>query len=101
MDELEQDDKMAKMTEAEQKEEETVEELLPAKAINKNLFLGNEPSSETSSLAPDDELTLVEEQPKIKMPRKLIEDEQRAKGRIAWPVWKTYFKVGRPLSASS
>ena len=28
-----------------------------------------------------------------KTPRKLIEDEKREHGRIAWPVWRTYLTV--------
>ena len=55
-----------------------------------------DPDSETSSLAPDDEDTLVSsdnEMKKQRKPRKLMEDEKRAKGRIARVVWLTYFKV--------
>ncbi|WVR08055.1 hypothetical protein IAU60_005101 [Kwoniella sp. DSM 27419] len=56
---------------------------------------GSEPGSETSSIAPDDEATLTNSASDIKhkTPRKLIEDEKRARGRIAWNVWKTYFGI--------
>lgn len=108
MNELEQDDAKAKPTEAEQLEEETIEEQdkegTNNKPINKSLVnlaqsaqeIDSGTSSETSSLAPEDEPTLNNssaELKKTKTPRKLIEDEQRAKGRIAWPVWKLYFSV--------
>lgn len=59
----------------------------------------SEPNSETSSIAPEDELTLAgssesdSDAKKAKAPRKLIEDEKRATGRIAWAVWRTYFTV--------
>lgn len=109
MNELEKDDPKAKPTEAEQKEEETIEEIdkndSPQKPVNKSLLNlahatqeseSSAASSETSSLAPEDEMTLTNsdgELKKTKTPRKLIEDEQRAKGRIAWPVWRLYFSV--------
>ncbi|WWC65828.1 uncharacterized protein I303_108450 [Kwoniella dejecticola CBS 10117] len=60
----------------------------------------SEPGSETSSLAPEDESTLVNctVDVKAKAPRKLIEDEKRARGRIAWSVWKAYFgALGGPV----
>jgi hypothetical protein len=55
-----------------------------------------EPSSETTSIA---ESTLNEDEPiKHKAPRKLVEDEKRATGRIAWDVWRTYFTaLGGPI----
>lgn len=58
------------------------------------------PSSETSSIAPDDEATLFNSEADIKRksPRKLIEDEKRSTGRIAWPIWKTYMTVSIPSS---
>lgn len=51
--------------------------------------------SETSSLAPEDEATLTSSTPELKSkpPRKLIEDERRATGRISLDVWKTYITV--------
>ena len=59
----------------------------------------SEPNSETSSIAPDDEDTLAASTPEVKhkAPRKLIEDEKRARGRIAWSVWTTYFQVSTPV----
>ena len=119
MDELDNEDQQ-KPTEGEQKEEETIEqreaETSPTRRpLNKSLInlAGDDAhasgtstpgtSSETSSIAPEDEDTLRDseeldvkkqkEKKEGKAPRKLIEDEQRAKGRIAWPVWKTYFTV--------
>ena len=55
-----------------------------------------EPNSEATSIA---ESTLNDDEPnKQKTPRKLVEDEKRATGRIAWPVWKTYFSaLGGPV----
>lgn len=74
--------------------------------INKSLVNitqeASEPGSETSSLAPDDEEgTLVSSTADLrsKAPRKLIEDERRATGRISWAVWKTYFNVSRPSTS--
>jgi hypothetical protein len=57
----------------------------------------SEPGSETSSIDGDrdDEgiLTSSTLELKSKPPRKLIEDERRATGRISLAVWKTYFSV--------
>lgn len=57
----------------------------------------SETGSETSSIAPDgdDEGTLTSSTPELKSkpPRKLIEDERRATGRISLAVWRTYFSV--------
>jgi hypothetical protein len=57
----------------------------------------SEPGSETSSIDGDrdDEGTLTSStlELKSKPPRKLIEDERRATGRISLAVWKTYFSV--------
>jgi hypothetical protein len=109
MDELDAED-VQKAAEKEKVEEDTIEERekdqSPQKAINKGLVsvsgakatsASGTPrsgmSSETSSIAPDDEITLINTETQRKVPRKLIEDEQRAKGRIAWPVWKAYFGV--------
>jgi hypothetical protein len=124
MKELDNEDQQ-KPTEGEQKEETTIEqreaETSPSrKPVNKSLITlaGEESqgsgtstpgtSSETSSIAPEDEVTLRDseeldakkqkDKKEGKTPRKLIEDEQRAKGRIAWPVWKTYFGVSTALS---
>jgi hypothetical protein len=68
------------------------------KPVNKsliNLDKAIEPDSETSSLAPDDDETLANSTPelKVKVPRKLMEDERRATGRISTAVWMTYFRV--------
>ncbi|ODO00841.1 ATP-binding cassette transporter [Cryptococcus wingfieldii CBS 7118] len=100
LEELEDEDSQAKFTEAEQQERSAVEEaaLKPAhKSVVSLSGTGNpsEPTSETSSLAPEDEVTLVgsAQETKSKPPRKLIEDEKRARGRIAADVWKTYFKA--------
>jgi hypothetical protein len=77
-------------------EEKTIDKAM--KPINKsliNLDKATEPDSETSSLAPDDDETLANSTPemKTKAPRKLIEDERRATGRISKAVWMTYFRV--------
>jgi len=77
-------------------EEKTIDKAM--KPINKsliNLDKAIEPDSETSSLAPDDDETLANSTPELKekVPRKLIEDERRATGRISMAVWMTYFRV--------
>lgn len=81
-------------------EEKSLAQATKKAPINKSLVNitqeASEPGSETSSLAPDDEEgTLVSSTAdlKSKAPRKLIEDERRATGRISWAVWKTYFNV--------
>ena len=54
-------------------------------------------NSETSSIA-----ETLKEEPVKKVPRKLVEDEKRATGRIAWPVWKKYFTaLGGPVWCKS
>jgi hypothetical protein len=72
------------------------------KATNRHLLLGgeaSEPASETTSLA--ESLTVINEEEEKKetstpverrVPRKLVEEERRATGRISWPVWKSYFQ---------
>ncbi|KIR29354.1 ATP-binding cassette transporter [Cryptococcus deuterogattii LA55] len=104
-DELDEEDAQARPTDSEQKEEKTIEENA-VKPANKSVLNissacaeGAAPDSETSSLAPEDDkvvnLTLGVKQ---KTPRKLIEDEKRARGRITWTVWKTYFNaLGGPI----
>ncbi|WWD04597.1 hypothetical protein V865_002668 [Kwoniella europaea PYCC6329] len=101
---LDEEDLKAKPTEGEAKEEKLVDEtaLKPAhkSVLSLSGVTGSDPGSETSSLAPEDETTLanstVDVKPKV--PRKLIEDEKRARGRIAWSVWKTYFgALGGPI----
>jgi len=77
-------------------EEKTIDKAM--KPVNKsliNLDKAIEPDSETSSLAPDDDDTLANSttELKVKAPRKLIEDERRATGRISTAVWMTYFRV--------
>lgn len=60
----------------------------------------SEPGSETSSIAPEDEMTVTSSTPDLKQkaPRKLVEDEKRATGRVAWSVWKLYFtSLGGPV----
>lgn len=87
-------------------EEKTYAEAIKttAKAANKSLINLQDDdvtaedgviSSETSSIAPEDEATLISSTPdlKSKPPRKLIEDERRATGRISGDVWKTYLTV--------
>ncbi len=105
MAELDAEDLGAKPTESEKKKETIVEETA-MKPANKSLVnltgaVNPEPESETSSIAPEDEDTLANSDADLKKsraPRKLIEDEKRAKGRIAWPVWRTYFTVSdRPI----
>ncbi|KAL1411123.1 hypothetical protein Q8F55_002073 [Vanrija albida] len=109
MQELEAEDPESKPTEGEQLEEKTIEETIGSKALHKSVVSlsgaagGSEPGSETSSIAPTDEVsTLVgsstPEVVKAKAPRKLIEDEKRVRGRIAWPVWKLYLtSLGGPI----
>ena len=83
-----------------EEQEVTVEES-EAKATHKSVaslggLITSEPTSETSSIAPEDEQALTSSDPdmkKARTPRKLIEDEQRARGRIAWPIWRAYFTV--------
>jgi len=78
-------------------EEKTIDKAM--KPVNKsliNLDKAIEPDSETSSLAPDDDETLANSNPELKVnkvPRKLMEDERRATGRISTAVWMTYFRV--------
>ena len=83
-------------------EEKTHADSMKPKLANKSLIELQEGeaddgliSSETSSIAPDDEATLSSSTPdlKNKPPRKLIEDERRATGRISSDVWKTYITV--------
>lgn len=107
MDELDDADKAK--NDAVKKEETPVEEnASPPKASNKSLVNisgagASEPNSETSFIAPEDEMTLAnsseaDEEAKKRQPRKLIEDEKRASGRIAWPVWRAYFTaLGGPF----
>ncbi|KAK8849677.1 hypothetical protein IAR55_005012 [Kwoniella newhampshirensis] len=104
MEKLDDEDSKAKPTEAEQKEESTVEEnaIKPThkSVVNVSGAGTPDPGSETSSLAPEDEVTVTNSTPdlKSKPPRKLIEDEKRARGRIAGVVWKTYFSaLGGPV----
>lgn len=101
IDELDEEDAQARPTDSEQKEEKTVEEN-STKIANKSVLSlsgacaeSGAPDSETSSLAPEDDKTIVSSTlgVKQKTPRKLIEDEKRARGRITWTVWKTYFSV--------
>jgi hypothetical protein len=93
---------MAELDEKTKNEPESpVEEKIIEKAmkpVNKsliNLDKAIEPDSETSSLAPDDDETLANSttELKVKVPRKLMEDERRATGRISTAVWMTYFRV--------
>jgi len=78
-------------------EEKTIDKAM--KPVNKsliNLDKAIEPDSETSSLAPDDDETLANSTAELKVkkvPRKLMEDERRATGRISTAVWMTYFRV--------
>lgn len=87
-------------------DEKTQSETMKPKPANKSLIELQEGeadegliSSETSSIAPDDEATLSSSTPDVKNkpPRKLIEDERRATGRISSDVWKTYLTVCPPL----
>lgn len=79
-------------------EEKKIEEL-NLKPTNRSLVNlaseATEPNSETSSIAPEDEVTLVNSTSDVKsrQPRKLIEEEKRGTGRIAWPIWKMYLSV--------
>lgn len=102
MAELEQEDATV-MSPVEEKtiaqEEKAMQEVMgkPAHKSIASISGANEPDSETSSLAPEDETTVANsetsETKERKAPRKLVEDEKRARGRIAWPVWRTYFTV--------
>ena len=104
MSELDKED--AKSPTVEKKEEQALEDKFKPghKSIISLSQAGmSEPNSETSSIAPEDE-TLVSSgdsthsDTKQKAPRKLIEDEKRATGRIAWPVWKLYLtSLGGPF----
>jgi ATPase subunit of ABC transporter with duplicated ATPase domains len=105
MDELDAED--VKPQKEAEKLEKTVEEAA-MKATHKSVVSlsgvaaasGSEPDSETSSLAPEDEVTLSSSTAELKSkpPRKLIEDEKRATGRIAKEVWATYFSVSSAWS---
>lgn len=114
MNELEKDD-APKVPEQESTKagEESEQIQFAQKALNKGLVslsadASTTPrsgmSSETSSIAPEDETTLSnsgDDAKNKKAPRKLIEDEQRARGRIAWSVWKAYFGVSKLLVLAS
>ncbi len=93
MEDIEQQNKDAQQLEA-PIAEKTFD--LDLKLTNKHLSIpeGSEPSSETSSLYQSESETVVPApEPEVKKKaRKLIEDEKRATGRIAWPVWKVYLK---------
>ncbi|GMK55034.1 hypothetical protein CspeluHIS016_0200900 [Cutaneotrichosporon spelunceum] len=112
MTELEAEDPESQPTAAEAAEEETVERIIadakkPAhkllESISGELHVpGSEPGSETSTIAPTEEDTTFDASTDAlvpqKAPRKLIEDEKRVRGRIAWSVWKTYFSaLGGPI----
>jgi len=59
--------------------------------IAKALGEENEPESESSStVAPTTDEDTKASQEKKKAPRKLIEEEKRAVGRIGREIWKTY-----------
>lgn len=100
MHELDAENANAKPSAAEAKEDKTVEDI-EAKPANKSLVNVSASAtpgsgSEASFVAPEDEDTLTSSDTnfnKTRTPRKLIEDEKRATGRIAWPVWRAYFKV--------
>ena len=97
MAELDAEDATNKATEPEEKTVEETE-IKPANRSLSNLNVTSTPGSvsETSSIAPEDGDTLNSsdsDMKKVRTPRKLIEDEKRAKGRIAWPVWRAYFTV--------
>jgi hypothetical protein len=68
--------------------EKTVEEAI--KPMHRSIANLTEPNSETSSIA---EVPTPDKEDKPRPPRKLMEDEKRAKGRIAKDIWATYFKV--------
>ena len=76
--------------------DEKVVELSKHKSVASLIDAETEPNSETSSIT---DSTLNDVEPtKQKTPRKLVEDEKRATGRIAWPVWKTYLSaLGGPV----
>lgn len=114
MKELDAEDPESQPTIGEETEEKTVEENIATLKLKKPTHKSlqsisgelsattSEPGSETSSIAPTDEGTTLaastENLVKQKAPRKLIEDEKRVRGRIAWSVWMTYFSaLGGPL----
>ncbi|KAJ9107494.1 hypothetical protein QFC21_000949 [Naganishia friedmannii] len=76
------------------------QDLMDSKAKNKHLILNAEasqPASETTSLAESGTVVDEEEKeagtsPERRMPRKLVEEERRATGRITWKIWKTYLQ---------
>jgi hypothetical protein len=98
--ELDAEETKTKSDEPNKHEENSVEEVA-VKPNHKSVIslsgaANSEPASETSSIAPEGEDTLTSSDAvliKARTPRKLIEDEKRAKGRIAWPVWRAYFIV--------
>ncbi|KAK4686614.1 hypothetical protein P7C73_g3512, partial [Tremellales sp. Uapishka_1] len=100
MGELDAEEK-TKEEKEDEREEKAIEELAKSKPGHKSIVSiantdASGSNSETSSLASgDEEETATEsvDDVKAKAPRKLIEDEKRARGRIAWAVWKTYFGV--------
>ncbi|EKD03427.1 hypothetical protein A1Q2_02282 [Trichosporon asahii var. asahii CBS 8904] len=101
MKELDAEDPESQPTAGERAEERTIEEL-PALKHKSVVSLsgagpsGSEPGSETSSITDitDDSIPA----PPVKTPRKLIEDEKRVRGRIAWSVWQLYFRsLGGPM----
>ena len=97
MDELDAEEAAPKNVEEVEKVEDTPPRVKPShKSVTSLVGISQDPDSETSSLAPDDEETLNNSQEELKKqrtPRKLIEDEKRATGRIAWPVWRLYFRA--------
>ncbi|BEI79510.1 hypothetical protein CcaverHIS002_0100390 [Cutaneotrichosporon cavernicola] len=112
MKELEAEDPESQPTAGEVAEEKTVEENISdaKKPTHKLLEIisgelsvtGSETGSETSTIAPTDEGTTLDASSDRlitqKAPRKLIEDEKRVRGRIAWSVWEKYFSaLGGPI----
>jgi hypothetical protein len=103
MAELEAEDQKAKSTEADAQAKAAAGEPLIEDANVKPTHKSvaslsatpgpSEPGSETSSINEDTLLGEGDKKEEPRKPRKLIEDEKRATGRVAWSVWKTYFGV--------
>lgn len=100
MAELDAEDPEAQPTAGEKAEEKTIEELPALKhksvaSLSGAAASASEPNSETSSITDVTEDSTPAAP--VKTPRKLIEDEKRVRGRIAWSVWQLYFRsLGGP-----
>ena len=78
----------------ESKEEKVIEDLPPKVVSAAPVGEDTSPNSETLSNLAADTKTIEKKKP----PRKLIEEEKRAVGRIGREIWKTYFSAVAGLS---